>query len=94
MIGRKNLNVQSKEQRILSSINKDDTDVNTVAKRFLKKMNRCVHQSFQKTRIRDHSDDNEITKLFDQRRLLRSKSDTESRSKLINVEEQLAKMCA
>ena len=52
-----------------------------------------MSQCFNKVRVKD-KDDKEITNLFDKRRSLRPKSDSESKKELQKVEEKLADKCS
>ena len=82
------------EKGALTSIVKKSKDVNVATKKFLKRLNGYICQSFKKIQISEHSGDTDITKLFDERRKLGSKTDNESRERLVEVEEALADKCA
>ena len=86
-------NMTSK-QGILSNIIDPEKDVTKVTKKFLKRLNGCVRQCFQKVRITEHNGNSDIVKLFDKRRVLRSRNYKDSKKLLIEVEEKLADLCA
>ena len=88
------LRSMTSQDGILSDIVNKGKDVTSATKKFLKRLNGCVTKCFQKIRISEHKSDNEIINLFDERRVLRSKMDTKSRSRLREVEEALADKCA
>ena len=71
---------------VLSDIFKDET-------KYLESMTKKVHQCFTKTRVKD-TENIEITKLFDKRRILRQRTDNNSKQELIEVEEELAEKCS
>jgi hypothetical protein len=78
---------------IFSSIINKEEDLNIGTKKFLKKLNECVHKCFSKVRITERTD-KEIEELFVKRKILRSKNDEKSRNDLKEVEEKLAEKCA
>ena len=78
---------------ILSKIFETEDSIHTQTKRFPKRFNRILHQSFKKIRIRPEKDTN-IDKLFRQQTDLKTKTDKESKQKLKQVEEELAKKMA
>ena len=82
------------EKGAMTSLVRKSKDVNTATKKFLKRLNGFISQSFKKIRFSEHSGDTEITKLFDERRNLRQKTDKESINRLNIVEETLADKCA
>ena len=73
----------------LSNITKKDENVNILTKQFLKKLKQVKHKWFKKIKIRK-SDNKEIENLYNKRKLLRNKSDKESKNKLNEIEEELA----
>ena len=77
----------------LTSILKNEKDLNTATKKFVKSLNKICHQSFQKIRIKDIPN-KAISRLFDKRRHLRTKNDNKSKEDLKAVEEELADKCA
>ena len=82
-------------QKILSKVVKKDGDAQSVTKRFLKRLNGVIYQSFTKIRIKDNSENkDEIVKLFDRRRFLRLKEDENSRKEVAEIETKLADKCA
>ena len=79
---------------VLSDIFKnEEMDLASMTKKFMKKIIRILHQCFDKVRVKDNVD-KEITNLFDKRRSLRSKTDSNSKKELLKVEEKLADKCA
>ena len=48
---------------ILSNIINNEKDIIRVTKKFLKRLNGCVRQCFQKIRISEHKGDSDIIKL-------------------------------
>ena len=60
---------------ILTSIVNKDLDANILTNKFLKRLNRIIHECFGKVRIREADSDNDtdVIKLFDKRNKLRSK---------------------
>jgi len=83
------------EKGILTSkVNKED-DINMATKKFLKRLNGCIQQTFRKIRIKGESrEENVISELLDKRRRLRFKKDKTSTEELKEVEEELATKCA
>ena len=81
------------ENENLSSIFYTNDDLNTCARKFIKKLNDCIYKCFRKIRISDRPN-KEIKKLFEKRKILRGKSDENSKDELEEVEENLAEMCA
>ena len=67
---------------ILSSIFEKNSDINICTKKFLKRLNGCIQESFRKVRIGQNKNNDEVDDLFDKRRLLKNKSDDESREEL------------
>jgi hypothetical protein len=61
--------------------------------KFFKKLDDCIYQSFTKIRIINRPNRN-IEELFEKRKILRSKTDDESKSELEQVEIKLAEKCA
>ena len=64
-------------------------DMDQITKNFMKKFKDIKHKCFKKVRItnKDHS---KIDNLFQKRKILKSKDDKESKSKLREIEEELA----
>ena len=79
---------------ILTSIVEKNQDANVLTNKFLKRLNGMLHQCFKKTRIKEEDKETDIIKLFDERNKLRSKEDKHSKSRLIEVEQELADKCA
>ena len=73
----------------LSSVFDDSNNIDVITKKFLKRLNGCLHQSFQKINISD-KDDTEIDKLMDRRRALKANPDDKSKEELKDVENELA----
>ena len=79
---------------ILSDIFKNYTgDINSLTKKFIKRLDGCLHECFQKVRVSNH-ENKEATKLFKKRRSLRTKTDDVSKGELHKTEEKLAELCA
>ena len=94
IIGQKKFKEMTSKTGVLSDIFKDETkDLESMTNKFMKKLNRILHQCFTKTRVKD-TENREITKLFDKRRSLRRRTDNNSKQELIKVEEELAKKCS
>ena len=77
----------------LSSVFDNDQDLNSITKKFLKRLNGVIHNSFKKIKISERPN-KALEELFEKRNLLRTKSDPESRDALEQVEEELASKCA
>ena len=86
-------NMTSKEG-ILSNIIDTEKDVTKVTKTNHRRLKGCVRQCFDKVRISEHNGNSDIIQLFDERRVLRTKTDKDSEKRLIKVEEELADRCA
>ena len=99
MYNLKNLECQEKFLEVtsnsdyLSSVFDTDKDLNSATKTFLKRLNDRIFQSFKKIKVTDKPNV-ELQELFNQRKILRSKDDDESKEKLKQVEEKLADICA
>ena len=73
---------------------KDDTkDLEGLTKRFLKRLNGCLHKCFKKIRV-TNPENKEVNKLFEKRRILRTKLDDKSKKELLNVNQKLSEKCA
>ena len=77
----------------LSSAFDQDDDINKSTERFLKRLNTIIYKSFRKVRITEKRDFT-VEKLIEERKNLRNKNDEQSKSKLDEVEAELAKLCA
>ena len=64
-------------------------DIESIMKKFLKKIEGCLHQSFSKVRVKN-KENTELDNLYNQRRILRTKTDNDSKKKLEKIEEELA----
>ena len=84
--------VTTKTDILTDAFNSND-DLNTCTKNFLKSLNNCIRMCFKKVRITEKTN-KEIEVLFNQRRSLRNKKDTESKKELEKVESKLADLCA
>ena len=73
----------------LSDIFKTEEDVNIQTKKFLKKLNGLLHQSFKKVKIQS-THNNEIETLFKRQKELKGKSDKHSKIELKKVQNDLA----
>ena len=79
---------------IMSNIFKgENVDIERATKKFIKKLNGCMHQCFQKVRVKK-KENKELDKLFNKRRVLRTKTDEDSKNELIKVDKELADKCA
>ena len=79
---------------ILTSIVNKDEDVDILTKKLLKRLNGVIHESFKKIRIKEDNQDIIILKLFDQRRVLRTKTDENSKKLLSQINDKLAEKFA
>ena len=77
----------------LSSVFDSHKDLNILTKKFLKRLNGCLHQCFKKIKISGNGN-KEIDELFDRRKELKTKVDDKSREELENIEKELANKCA
>ena len=77
----------------LSSIFDDNRDINAVTKKFIKRLNGCLHKWFRKIKLTDKQN-LELESLFKKRNDLRAKNDEKSKNELKHVEEELAHKCA
>ena len=73
----------------LTQIEDSNKDLNMATKKLLKRIDGFVHQCFKKIRVTDKVD-KELEDLYDLRRELKGKDDSESKIKLKEVEEELA----
>ena len=73
----------------LSSVFDDTKDLNAATKKFLKRLNGCLHKSFKKIKITEKPN-KEVEELFQRRKVLRSKDDEKSKEELKLVEDELA----
>ena len=73
----------------LSSIFDNEESIEIQTKRFIKTLNRILHQCFKKIKIKQISD-SKIDKLFRQQKELKKKTDKESKVELKRVEDELA----
>ena len=85
---------EATSKEVLTSIVSRDNDANTLTKKFMKQINGLIHECFKKIRITENNDSDDIIKLFDKRRKLRTKTDEISIKELKIVEENLAEKCA
>ena len=72
----------------LSKIFDSDKPIDIVTKKFIKRLKGFVHQCFQKVKIIE-KEDKVLDKLYNERRILRTKSDEESEVKLDAIEKEL-----
>ena len=92
--GQNKFKILTSKPGILSDIIKNGNgDINSVTKKFIKRLNGCLHECFQKIRV-TNLENKEITKLFKKRRSLRTKLDKESKKELRKTDEKLAELCA
>ena len=78
---------------ILSSIVNKNSDINIATKKFIKRINGYLHKCFKKKKKKCEVKNKDISKLFDRRRILRSKTDDDSKIELGKVEAKLAEKC-
>ena len=92
--GQEKFKILTSKPGILSDIFKNGNgDINSLTKKFIKRLNGCLHECFQKIRLSNH-ENKEVNKLFEQRRSLRTKTDNASKKELMKTEEKLAELCA
>ena len=77
----------------MSKIAAKNVNAHIATKKFLKRLNGIIHQSFTKIRIKEDCDNDDIVKLFNERRILRSKDDELSKKRLTEIETELADKC-
>jgi exonuclease III len=73
----------------LTDIFKNDKPIEVQTKKFIKRINGFIHQSFKKIKITSKPD-RKLEGLYDKRRYLRSRSDARSKEELEQVESELA----
>ena len=79
----------------MSKIVAKNVKAQIATKKFLKRLNGIIHQSFTKIRLKEGNCDNDnIVKLFNERRLLRPKDDDDSKKRLTDIETEFADKCA
>ena len=92
----KNLECQSKfkdytdNTNMLSSTIDESGDINTVMKRFLKKLNGCIAVNFKKRRVNNKAKPKATSNLYDKMRQLKTQDDQTSRIELDKVKEAIA----
>jgi hypothetical protein len=91
--GQQMFNKMTTQSYKLENILHNNEDISIVMKQLIKYINSCIHQCFRKVRI-SNVKNKHILKLFNKRRLLRTKNDSKSISQLKSVEEKLADLCA
>ena len=72
------------ETKMLSSIFDSDDDLNTLTKRFIKKLNGCIKMNFRKIRT-NNAKKSEDEKLHDKMRQLKGKNDSKSIQELEKI---------
>ena len=77
----------------LSSVFDSHSDLHAITKKFLKRLNGCLHNSFKKVKLSERHN-HELEELFSRRKKLRMKTDEKSREELKKVESELASKCA
>ena len=80
--------------KILSSAFRDDENLNISANRFIKRLNKILHSCFKRVRIGGKKQNSRINELFEKRTALKFKKDKSSRDELLDVENELAELCA
>ena len=73
----------------LSSVFDTQDDIELQSKKFLKELSKILHQCFTKIRVKE-TQNKEINKLFEKKKVLKMKIDIASRKELIKVEADLA----
>ena len=81
------------DTNFLSSVFDNDNDINSVTKKFLKRLTGVLHKSFRKVKICEKTN-KALEDLFKKRTVLRTKTDADSIEELKKVEEELAEKCA
>ena len=79
----------SNNKRELSLIFEEKEDLNSLAEKFMKKLDKVIHKCFRKIRISEKKDQ-EKESLFKKWNMLKAKDDVESRAELKKVEKELA----
>ena len=78
----------------LSQIFDDEKeDLNTSTQKFIKRLDDIIKICFKKVRIKEKIDKN-LDELFEKRNMLKNKTDMKSRDELLEVEKELAEVCA
>ena len=78
---------------ILTSAFNCNSDLDKATMNFFKNLDKCIRMCFKKIRITENTK-GEIDDLFNQRRLLRNKTDDKSKHELEKVELKLAELCS
>ena len=92
--GQEKFKILTSKPGILSNIFKNGNgDIESLTKKFIKRLNGCLHECFKKIRVTNY-ENKEIISLFKKRRSLRTKDDKESKKELHKTDEKLAKLCA
>ena len=78
------------DSNTLSSIFDNSDRIEKQAKKFMKQLNRILHQSFKKIRIKPEAE-TKIEKMFKKQKELKQKTDKQSKEKLKKLEEEMAK---
>ena len=68
-------------KHILTSVVSKDIDINNLTKKFIKRLNGIIHNCFKKIRIQEDNGVSDVTMLLDRRRILRCKTDKESKKR-------------
>ena len=69
-------------------------NMNVKTKQFIKRFGYCLSQCFRKTRIKQTKRNKKLEALYNQRRILRTKTDIASQEALETVDRKLSDMCA
>ena len=87
--------ITSIEGLFTNIFNDKSQDVNTITNRILKKLDKCLHKSFKKIRVKE-KENKKLNELFEIRRRLRIKlkEDKSVEEQLEKVEEELANIVA
>ena len=87
--GQKKFHEMTDNSTKLSSVFDTKDNIEVQSKRFLKELNKILHQCFKKIRVTE-STNKEVDRLFEKRKFLKKKEDRNSKKELNKVEEKLA----
>ena len=93
-MGIKQFKELTSKDEFLSSVFKDEGNIETQTKQFLKRLDYCIRKCFKKIRVTKNKSDTKLDQLFKERRLLKNKVDENSVNKLKEVENKLSTLCA
>ena len=87
--GQKKFHEMTENCTKLSSVFDKNDNIEVQSKRFLKELNKMLHQCFKNVRVKE-STNKEVDKLFDRQKVLKRTNDEISKKELKEVEERLA----